>query len=119
MTMTQPLDTEALQSGPIPVRVVSEARPNPYIGKFPSIDDEIETRRYRFTYNQNPGMPVEFTKGRTVIKKNGLLGTVFEKYKFMDGEEYDIPVDVAKHLNKVVYFEAGQKRTRCSCVEVD
>lgn len=93
-------------------------RSGPYEGRFPSIDDEIETRRYRFVNNQSSGTPVEFSKGRTVIGKNGRLTTVWERFNWEDGKEYDVPVDVAKHVNNKTYSEKGQIRNRASLVEV-
>ena len=107
-----------LQSGPIPVQVMNPPAANPFEGKYPKEDEPIEKRRYLFTYNQNPGTPMEFTKGRSVLKKNGMPGLVFEKFCLEDGQEYELPVDVVKDINKLMYHEEGMQRPRCSCVEV-
>jgi hypothetical protein len=113
------IDTQLDPSMPIPVTVVANQTSNPHAGKYPSIDDPIEKRRYKFVYNQNPGTPLEFTKGRSVLKRNGLPGIVFESFCLEDDNEYELPVDVAKHLNGLVYSEQGAMRPRCTCIEVD
>lgn len=107
-----------LQSGPIPVQVMNPPASNPFEGKYPREDEPIEKRNYLVTYLQNPGTPLEFTKGRSVLKKNGLPGVVHEKFCLEDGMEYELPVDVAKHLNSLIYHEEGRTRPRCTCVEV-
>lgn len=104
---------------PIPVTVVKEAPQNPYIGKFPKEGDPVEIRKYHFTYNQQPGTNLEFTKGRTVLKANGLPGTVHEKYNLHDDTIVELPRDVALFLNGLVYFEQGARRPRCTCNEVE
>lgn len=104
---------------PIPVQVVQPRVENPWLGKFPMEDDPIAKRKYRFTYNQSPGTPLEFTKGRTVLKKGtGRPGTIHEKYCLEDGRDYELPDDVAEHLNSLTYAEMGQIRPRCTCVPV-
>jgi len=104
---------------PIPVQVVQPQMENPWAGKYPMEDDPVSKRTYRFTYNQQPGTPLEFTKGRTVLKKGtGRPGTVYEKYCLEDGNEYELPTDVAEHLMSLTYFEQGQARPRCTCVPV-
>jgi len=114
----EPTPPSPEMTGPIPVRVVPNEMSNPWAGKYPRWDEPIEKRRYRFTYNQNPGTPLEFTKGRSILKANGTPGTVHESYVLEDDQEYDLPVDVAKHLNSLIYYEEGRRRPRCTCVEV-
>lgn len=113
------LETQLDPQQPIPVTVVPGNGPNPWLDKYPRESDPVEKRKYKFTYNQSPGMPLEFTYGRSVVKGNGKPGTFHESFCFEDGFEYEIPVDVAKHLNKLVYSEQGTTRPRCTCVEVD
>ncbi len=112
------MDTQLDPSQPIPVKVVNPPQESPWAGKYPHIDDPIEKRIYHFTYNQNPGTPLEFTKGRSVLKRNGMPGTVHEDYCLEDDNDYELPTDVAKHLNSLIYYEEGRKRPRCTCVEV-
>lgn len=104
---------------PLPVKLIQDPPVNPYEGKFPREGDPIEKRKYHFSYNQQPGTPLEFTKGRTVLKGNGRPGTVHESYCLEDDSEYELPVDVAKHLNSLKYHEGGRPRPRCTLVEVD
>lgn len=68
--------------------------------------------KVKFNHVQSPGMDVEFTKGRTVMKNNGRLGTIYESYHIRDGEEVELTHDVAKHLSELTYPEAGQKKPR-------
>lgn len=103
---------------PIPVQVMNQGPKSPWEGKYPSIDDPIEKREYRFIYNQNPGTPLEFTKNRSVLNKAGRPTLIPESYCLEDDNVYELPIDVAKHLNSKTYFEEGVLRPRCSCVEV-
>lgn len=115
----EPMQSPVDVTQPIPVQVVHPPVENPWAGKYPMEDDPVEMRKYAFTYNQNPGTPLEFTKGRTVLKKGtGRPGTIFEKYCLEDGNEYELPVDVAEHLMGLFYFEQGQRRPRCTCVPI-
>lgn len=104
---------------PIPVRVVSEAPKNPNLGKFPNEDDKLDEKVYRFTYFQSPGGCLEFSRGITVLKKNGKLGTKMFKYALEDGNVYRIPVMIAKFLNGLTYDDRRQTRQRCLCAEVE
>lgn len=99
---------------PLEVQLVPTAKPNPYEGKFPRWNelDTVEKMRVKFNYVQQPGMKLEFSKGRTVIKNNGRLGTHFEKYEMDDGDVLELPTDVVEHLNSLVYPEAGQMKPR-------
>lgn len=95
-----------------------DTAPMPPKSHHPHIDDPVEKRKYKFTNVQNPGAHVEFSKGRTVIGRNGQQRTVTESFCLEDGLEYEIPVDVAKHLNSKSYKEKDQVRPRVSLVEV-
>lgn len=110
----------AVASEPVPVKVVREAPPpNPDYGKFPVEGDPLPTKKYTFTYNQQPGTPLEFTKGITVLcKGTGRRKTQHLKYKIEDGEEIELPEEVANFLMKLTYFEEGRSRPRCSLVPV-
>lgn len=104
---------------PLEVKLVAPDAPkNPYVGKFPRWDEEVPKRLIKFSYLQQPGTNIEFDKGRTVIKADGRPGNVNEHYDLKDGEEYELPVDVIKHLNNLIYLDAGHKKPRCMCVEV-
>ena len=71
-----------------------------------------------FNHIQQPGVKIEFTKGRTVIKNNGRLGTIHETYTIEDGERIELTQDVINHLNKLTYPEAGRVKPRFICTPV-
>ncbi len=103
----------------IPVKVVPDERPNPYLGKYPMEGEPLPKKRYRFTYNQQPGTPMEFTRGITVLSKGtGRPKTEFHKFKIEDGEEVELPVEIAEFLMGLNYFEDGRSRPRCTLAPV-
>jgi len=99
---------------PLEVSLVRKPEKNPYEGKFPYWNevDSVPKMKVKFHHVQQPNMLIEFTKGRTVIKANGRLGTIHERYKIDDGEVLELPNDVVEHLNSLVYPEGGQMKPR-------
>ena len=99
---------------PLEVKLVPSEAKNPYEGKFPRWDqlDTIPKMRVKFNHVQQPNMVLEFTKGRTVVKNNGRLGTIHEQYVINDGEIVELPEDVVEHLNSLMYPEGGQMKPR-------
>lgn len=94
--------------------------PTPDEKRFPREKDlnSRPKKRYRFVHNQQPGTDLEAQPGVTVIKSNGQLGTVHEKYHLEDGKEYDLPVDIVDRWKKLTYDENGTKRVRFVFEEV-
>lgn len=117
------LDFEDIQpkvsADPVPVRVVQEQRKNPDIGVIPFEGEARPSRKYRFTYNQQPGTPIEFTKGLLCLSRGtGRRKNEFIDYKIEDGEEVELPEEVAEHLMGLSYFEDGRSRPRCTLIPV-
>jgi len=107
------------QPEPVPVRMVQEHRPNPDIGKFPFDDEELPSRRYRFTYNQQPGTPMEFTRGVTVLdRRTGRRKTRYYDFAIDDGEDVEIPTEIAEFMMGLMYFDEGRTRPRCTLVPI-
>jgi hypothetical protein len=96
----------------------SKRPPTQHEGKFQWWDEEVVKKKYKFTYLQQPGSDISFTKGRTVIKANGRTGTVHENFTFQDGEEYEMYEDLAAHLNKLTYLDGGHAKPRCMVMPV-
>lgn len=115
MTKTE---TKPAKKDPIEVKILpGDPRPNPHEGKFPYESEvpNLPKKKIKFNYLQQPGSTLEFTKGRTVIKNTGRLGTVYEDYEIKDGEFVELTQDVIDHLNSLVYPEAGQMKPRFMC----
>lgn len=113
------MTSDVYEPEPVPVKVVRPIAPNPDIGKFPWADEELPTRRYQFVYNQQPGTPIEFTQGITVLsRQTGKRQTKHLKYKIEDGDEVELPEEVATHLMKLTYQEEGRVRPRCTLIPV-
>lgn len=104
----------------VKVELVEKAKVNPDEGKFPKWNevDNRPKKRYKFDHLQQPGTEFECSPGVTVIKNNGRRGTHYEKYKIMDGEEVELPIDMVQSWQKLTYFEEGRKRPRFSFIEV-
>lgn len=102
------------------VKLVQEEKRNPNLDKYPLERDldKRPKRRYKFSHLQQPGTEFECTPGVTVVKNNGKLGTVHEKYKIMDGDELDLPVDIVERWRSLMYLEEGRKRPRFHFEEV-
>jgi hypothetical protein len=122
---TEELDLEmdmggmAVATEPVPVKIVPEQRVNPDIGKFPIEGQPRPTKKYRFTYNQQPGTPMEFTRGLTCLSKGtGRRKNEFFKYKIEDGDDVELPVEIAEFLMGLTYFEDGRSRPRCTLVPI-
>lgn len=104
---------------PVPVKIVPTRMVNPDVGTIPFEGDPLPTKRYKFVYNQQPGTDMEFTRGITVLNK----GTQkrknhYLKYKLMDGEEVELPVQVAEFMMGLTYFDEGRSRPRCTLIPV-
>lgn len=93
---------------------------NPHEGEHPHVRDlaKIPKVKKKFHYIQEPGGVLEFTRGVTVVKNNGKLGTVYEKYKMTDGEEVEIPPYIATWLSSIFYPDKDQKRPRFLLTDV-
>lgn len=94
-------------------------------------DEEPETRKYRFVYNEQPKCNLTATRGMLYVDKNGKIKNESVSIDYMDGETYDMRVDIAKALNNLMVPDPqyvkqpdGQvrhvmkKRPRCTCIEV-
>jgi len=102
---------------PMPVKIVKEQARNPWEGQHPYDDEPVPMRRYRFQHNQQPGVDVEFTRG--IIMINRATGRRFNKmfkFKIEDGEEVDMPVEIAEAMMGKMYYEGKTPRPRFSLI---
>ena len=113
------MEQPQFEQAPVPVQVMREKVVNPDIGVIPFEGDPLPSRRYRFQYNQQPGTPIEFTRGVTMLcKGTHRRKNVFFQYKIEDGEEIELPNQIAEFLMGLTYLEDGRTRARCTLIPV-
>lgn len=141
MTETMTMDKESLEvSTSSPTKKSKKAkeqtRPDRFTSagvRIPYWDEQPEKRMYKFIYNEQPDTSCSFTMGVLYVDKFGQIKNRDEKYTYSDGEVYEMPVYVAKHLNSKTVPDPKYKempdgtikhvknavRPRFTCIEVD